>query len=70
MTDLERLQAVLSKEQIGQLIDMALLAYERAVTRQCPQEFGVHLNERGHPTIFRATDDRRGIVPRKVAPLE
>ena len=70
MTDLERLQAVLTKEQINQLVDLALSAYERAVTRQCPQEFGVHLNERGYPTIFRVTDDRRGIVPRKAAQSE
>lgn len=67
MTDLERLQAVLSKEQINQLVEAAQLAYERAVTRQCPQEFGIHLNERGYPTVFTVSDNRRGIVPRKVA---
>ena len=68
--DLERLKSVLSDEQIRQLVDMVSIAHERAVTRQYGQSAHVFFNQHGHPTEFGVTDNVRGIVPRKVTPLE
>jgi hypothetical protein len=70
MNDLERLKAVLSADEIRQLVDMVTMAHERAVARRYKQSAHVYFNEHGHVTEFGATDNVRVYSRYKVAPLE
>lgn len=62
---LDKLLRVFSEEQLDVLADVCLREKERAMERRCLQEVRVVLDEKGHPTHLKGSDDVRFAKPRE-----